>query len=328
LSIRAVVHVFAGEFAAAMTLLTELRAVVGAMGIERSPYADIALAAMRGREAQTAALADAVDSGAHARGEGQWLTLASWARSLLYNGLGRYDAALAAAGEVVAQPAEITVGNWALPELIEAAARSGQTERARGALTQLELRTRAAGNDWGFGLAALSRALLSDGEVAESGYREAVACLGRTRIAGHRARAHLLYGEWLRRERRRSDAREQLLIAHDSFAEIGMEAFAARAARELLATGVTARKRTIETVDVLTAQEAEVAMLAGDGLSNPEIGAKLFISPRTVQYHLHKVFSKLNVTSRRELAGALGSDFRAERDVNAAAAHAPPSREA
>ena len=310
LSIRAVVHVFVGQFAAAASVIEELRTVVAAMGGERSPYADVALAGMRGRESETSALTEAIDDDARARGEGQWLAVAAWARSILCNGHGRYEAALAAAEEVVANPAEITVTNWALPELIEAAVRTDQGERARGAFEQLQERTRAAGNDWGLGLLALSKALLSDGEVAERAYGEAVDRLKRTRVRVYLGRAHLLYGEWLRRERRRLDAREQLSIAHELFVAIGMDAFAQRAARELLATGVTARPRTIATRDVLTAQEAQIARLAGEGLSNPEIGGQLFISPRTVQYHLHKVFAKLNISSRSELAAALGSDPR------------------
>jgi DNA-binding CsgD family transcriptional regulator len=307
LSIRAVVHLFVGEFVAAASVIAELRAVVAAMGSERSPYADIALAAMRGNETDVSALSAAVDDDAQARGEGQWLDFTAWARAILYNGIGSYEAALTAAEEIAMRP-EITLANWALPELVEAAMRSAQPERARAAFQRLEERTVAAGNDWGLGLHALSQGLLSEGEAADRAYREAVDRLGRTRVKVHLARAHLLYGEWLRRERRRVDAREHLRVAHELFVAIGMEAFAQRARRELLATGATARARTVHTRDVLTAQEAQVAKLAGDGFSNPEIGSQLFISPRTVQYHLHKVFAKLNVNSRSELAGVLGAD--------------------
>jgi DNA-binding CsgD family transcriptional regulator len=309
LSIRAVAHVFLGQFAAAAAVIAQLQTVVTAMGNERSPYADIALAGMQGRESGVLALMDGVDADAKARGEGQWFAVAAWARAILYNGHGQYEAALTAAEAVVSDPLEITVTNWALPELIEAATRSDHPERAHGALRQLEERARAAGNDWGLGLHALARALMSDGEVAERAYREALQRLRRTRVKIYEARAHLLYGEWLRRRRRRVDAREQLQSAHELFATIGMEAFAQRAARELLVTGVTARTRTAETRDALTPQEAQIARLAGEGFSNPEIGSKLFISPRTVQYHLHKAFAKLDVNSRSELAAVLDASL-------------------
>jgi DNA-binding CsgD family transcriptional regulator len=194
---------------------------------------------------------------------------------------------------------------WSLPELVEAATRCGQADVATAALESLSARTRAAATDLALGIEARSKALLSDGEAAERLYREAIERLGRTRLAFELARAHLLYGEWLRRNRRRIHARDQLRLARDSFTLMGAEAFAARAGRELLATGETARKRTDSTHDALTAQETQIARLARDGLSNPEIGARLFISPRTVEYHLHKVFTKLGITSREHLDGAL-----------------------
>jgi DNA-binding CsgD family transcriptional regulator len=200
-----------------------------------------------------------------------------------------------------------------LPELIEAAARSGDMERAADALQPLVPATRASGTDWALGIEARSRALVTDGEAAETFYREAIERLGRTRVRGELARAHLLYGEWLRRERRRVDAREQLRTAHERFTTMGIEAFAARAARELRATGETARKRTAETSDHLTAQEAQIAGLARDGLSNTEIAGQLFISPRTVEYHLLKVFAKLDSSSRRELRNALADGPPADR---------------
>jgi DNA-binding CsgD family transcriptional regulator len=198
--------------------------------------------------------------------------------------------------------------NGALVELIEAAARSGELDRAADALTRLSGGTRAGGTDWALGIEARSRALLADGKAAEDLYREAIERLGRTAMRVDLARAHLLYGEWLRRERRRVDAREQLRTAHEMLAAMGIEAFAERAARELRATGETARKRSVETSGRLTAQEAQIAQLARDGLSNPEIGARLFISPRTVEYHLHKVFAKLNIRSRHELRRVGASD--------------------
>jgi DNA-binding CsgD family transcriptional regulator len=193
-------------------------------------------------------------------------------------------------------------------ELIEAATRSGVPEQAAGALKRLSDAARASGSDWALGIDTCVRALLSDGETAERLYGEALDRLGRTRLRVPIARAHLLYGEWLRRERRRTDAREQLRTAHEMFATMGAEGFAERAGRELLATGETARKRTVETSSQLTAQEAQVARLAREGLSNPEIGARLFISPRTVQYHLRKVFTKLGITSRMHLERVLPID--------------------
>jgi ATP/maltotriose-dependent transcriptional regulator MalT len=202
-----------------------------------------------------------------------------------------------------------------LPERIEAATRSGNPEDAADALQRLSETTRASGSDWGLGIEARSGALVSEGDAAERLYREAIDRLGRTRMRVELARAHLLYGESLRRERRRLDAREQLRTAHEMFTAMGIEAFADRAARELLATGETARKRTAETERQLTAREAQIARLARDGLSNPDIGAQLFISPRTVEYHLHKVYGKLDITSRNELSGALGGEAAAALSV-------------
>src|SRR6185295_1062973 len=204
---------------------------------------------------------------------------------------------------------ELLFSAWALVELIEAAVRSGEPELAADALRRLSEATGAAGTDWALGIEARSRALLSDDEAAaERLYREAIERLGRTRIRPELARAHLLYGEWLRRLKRRLDAREQLRTAHHMLAAMGMDAFAQRAARELGASGQTARKRSVESLDQqLTAREAQIARLAQDGLSNPEIGARLFISPRTVEYHLHKVYGKLEITSRNELAGDAGA---------------------
>jgi DNA-binding CsgD family transcriptional regulator len=223
---------------------------------------------------------------------------------VLRNGLGHYEAALGPAQSASAQD-ELMLSAWALPELVEAAARSGRTELAAGALERLTERTQAAGTDLALGIEARSRALLSDGEPAERLYREAIQRLGGTRTRTALVRVHLLYGEWLRREKRRADARAQLRTAYEGLTAMGLEAFAGRARRELVATGETVRKRTVATRYDLTAQEVQIARLAGDGLTNPEIGAQLFLSARTVEWHLRKVFSKLGVSSRRELGGAL-----------------------
>jgi DNA-binding CsgD family transcriptional regulator len=236
-------------------------------------------------------------------------TSSEHARAVLYNGLGRYAAALDAAQSASSQD-DLGLSALSLPELVEGAARSDRREAAAAALERLTERTRAAGTDWALGIEARSRALLCEGPSAETLYREAIDRLGRCRIATERARAHLLFGEWLRRAGRRSDAREQLRTAHELLVAIGMEAFAERARRELLGTGERARKRTGETRDDLTPQERQVAQLAADGESNTEIGAQLFISPHTVAYHLRKVFTKLGISSRRELDAALRTTSR------------------
>jgi DNA-binding CsgD family transcriptional regulator len=238
------------------------------------------------------------------RGEGLWLVATEWATAVLFNGLGRYEDALAAAEQAIAHPHELGVSTWAPTEFIEAAVRSGHPELAAGPLQRLQEISRAAGTDWALGVEARSRALLSEGDVADSLYREAIARLSRTRVRPALARAHLLYGEWLRRARRRADAREQLRLAYSMYSEMGMNAFAERARRERVATGETVRKRSPETRDSLTAQEAQIARLAAEGRTNPEIGAQLFISPRTVEWHLRKVFTKLGITSRTELRTA------------------------
>jgi DNA-binding CsgD family transcriptional regulator len=234
------------------------------------------------------------------------LGVAGWAVALLYNSRGRYAEALAAA-QRACEYDDVGPFGWALVELIEAGVRSGATDATSDALDRLSARTQASGTDWALGIEAGSRALLSSGRDAEPLYREAVERLARSRGVVHLARAQLIYGEWLRRENRRVDAREQLRAAFDHFNRIGAEAFAERARRELLATGETAPRRTAETRDVLTPQEAQIARMASDRQTNPEIGAKLFISPRTVEYHLRKVFTKLDISSRKELHGALAA---------------------
>jgi DNA-binding CsgD family transcriptional regulator len=297
---RAGVHVHAGEFAAAAVLIEEADAITEATGNAPLGYTSLVLAAWRGQEAEALEVIEASREDAAERGEGRAITLAEYATAVLYNGLGRYQAARAAA-QRACEHDDLGLFGWALVELIEGAARSGEPKLAHHALEQLSARTRLSGTDWALGVEARSRALLSMGRRAEDLYLEATERLGRCRITVHLARTHLIHGEWLRRENRRTDAREPLRAAHEMFASMGAEAFAERAARELLATGETARRRTDETRGVLTPQEAQIARLARDGLSNPEIGAQLFISPRTVQYHLHKVFAKLAITSRNQL---------------------------
>jgi DNA-binding CsgD family transcriptional regulator len=303
---RAALYVHAGAFGAASSLIAEADTITRATGMAPLKYAALMLAAWRGDEADGLALIEAGRLETTARGEGMGLGVVEWATALLYNGRGRYAEALAAA-QRGCEHDDVGLFAWALVELIEAGARSGATDAAIAALDRLSARTRASGTDWALGIEAGSRALLSDDRDAERHYREAVERLARSRGVVHLARARLLYGEWLRRENRRVDAREQLRAAHDHFSRIGAEAFAERARGELLATGETAPRRTVETRDVLTPQEAQIARMASDRQTNPEIGAKLFISPRTVEYHLHKVFTKLDITSRKELRGALAT---------------------
>ena len=261
------------------------------------------LVALQGREAEAATVASAIEQAAPELGVAA--TTAQWAAAVLYNGLARYEEAAASARQAAADTFAPWLSMWALPELVEAAARSGNAALARDALERLAATTRPCGTDWALGIEARCRALLSDGGAADELYREAIDRLSRTRLRPELARAHLLYGEWLRREARRVDAREQLRAAHDMLAAIGMEAFAERARRELLATGETVRKRTTDASSVLTAQETQIARLARDGRTNPEIGAQLFLSSRTVEWHLRKIFAKLGIGSRRELQAAL-----------------------
>jgi DNA-binding CsgD family transcriptional regulator len=304
---RAIVHVYAGQFAAAAVLIEEVEAIneaTGNMPLVYTATTSLALAAWGGQEAQALELIEAIIQDATASGSGRAIGVVEHARAVLCNGLGRYEDALAAA-QRACEHDDLGLFAWALIELVEASARSGRLDVAAVALGRLEERTRAGDTDWALGVQARSRALLSDGGDADILYREAIERLAGTRITVHFARARLLYGEWLRRESRYLDAREQLRAAYAMFSEIGMEGFAERARAELMATGETVRKHTAETRDALTAQEAQIARLASDGHTNPEIGAQLFISPRTVQYHLHKVFAKLDITSRREIRGAL-----------------------
>ena len=307
---RILLHTHAGELEQGAALIAEAQAVADATGSQLGPHGDLGVAAWRGREAEAAELIAASMDGMTSRGEGRGVT-SQYAAALLYNGLGRYDKALAAA-EVACEYDDVGVLGWSLAELVEAAVRSGQPARASQALKRLSESTRASGTDWALGTEARSRALLSEGQTAENCYREAIERLGRTRMRPAVARAHLLYGEWLRREDRRRDARAELRTAHGLFTTMGIEAFAERARRELLATGDTVRKRTAGTVTDLTAQEAHIARLAVDGRTNTEIGAQLFLSTRTVEWHLGKVYTKLGVGSRRELPRALASLSQAD----------------
>jgi DNA-binding CsgD family transcriptional regulator len=267
------------------------------------------LAAFRGREAEATRLIQATLEQAAAAGQGAAVTWAYWAATRLYNGLGRYADALAAARQV-SEKAPVHSAIRPLPEVVEAAARTGNLDAARDALGRLAEWTRVGGTDWGLGIEARCRALVADGQAAEPLYQEAIGRFSRTRLRPSLARAHLLYGEWLRREGRRLDAREQLRTAYDLFTTVGMEAFAERARRELAATGERARRRSPGTAEELTPQEEQIARLARDGLSNAEIGAQLFVSARTVEWHLRHVFAKLGITSRRQLQTALAEDGR------------------
>jgi DNA-binding CsgD family transcriptional regulator/tetratricopeptide (TPR) repeat protein len=300
LTYRAGVHVHAGEFDAASGLIEEADAITEATGSTPLWYAAPVLAAWRGEESRALELIELGLNDATVRGEGRAIALAHYATAVLYEGLGRYEDALAAAQRACAYE-DLGLFAWALVELVEAGTRSDNREVALDALLRLEERTQAAGTDWALGIQARSRALASDGDSCDALYREAIERLGRTRIAVELARAQLLYGEWLRRENRRVEAREQLRACHEIFSGMGAEAFAERARRELSATGETVRKRTVDTLDELTTQEAQIARLARAGHTNSEIGAQLFISPRTVEYHLHKVFTKLSISSRQEL---------------------------
>jgi DNA-binding CsgD family transcriptional regulator len=304
LTYRAGVHVHAGEFAAAAALVKEADSIATVADVATLGYTSLVLVAWRGQESEALRTIHASIQDALSRGEGRAVALAGYASAVLYNGLGRYELALEAA-QHVCEYDDIGPFGWTLIELIEAGVRSGARGPAVAALLALEERTRSANTDWALGIEARSRALLSDGEGAEFFYLEAVERLERTRIVVHLARARLVYGEWLRRERRRADAREQLRAAHDVFDSIGAEAFAERARRELVATGFSAHKRPVNLAYELTPQEAQIARLAGEGRTNREIGAQLFISARTVEWHLRKVFAKLDISSRHDLRDAL-----------------------
>ena len=295
---------WAGDFAGAAALIAEIDIVAAATGSQFPPYAMLRLRALQGKETEAAALI--------ARASPQVQPHAQGAAAILYNGLARYQEATSAARQAASCTFDVWLSIWALPELVEAAARGGDADIAGDALHRLAETTKAAGTDWALGIQARCRALLSGGAAADDLYREAIDRLSRTPLRPDRARAHLLYGEWLRRENRRVDARAQLRTAHDMLDAIGMAAFAERARRELIATGEKVRRRGVENSTALTAQEAYIAKLVSDGRTNTEIGAQLFLSARTVEWHLRKIFTKLGISSRRELRVASSSPGSAE----------------
>lgn len=301
----AVTHVFAGELTTASSLVDEVATVSAAIGGNQPPFGMLALAAVRGRESEARALIEGTVQGATALGQGLGVTVARYHQSVLCNGLGQYEEAVSAARAAAAQPQDFGAPRWALAELVEASARTGATEVADAALEELIAATQTSGTDWALGVEASSRALLSNGPLAESLYREGIERLSRTEVRVGFARTHLLYGEWLHRENRRGDARTQLGKAYELLTQFGAEAFAERARRELKAAGATVRRRSAVRRTDLTAQEEQIARLAGEGLTNTEIGARLFLSPHTIDWHLRKVYSKLGISSRKEIAPAL-----------------------
>jgi DNA-binding CsgD family transcriptional regulator len=307
LSARTPILVLCGELSTAASTVAETRSVEEATGIRSAPYGALILAAWRGQTREQRELVQITVREARSRGEGIGLAICEYARAVLSNGLGRYEEALVAARSA-SEYQEIVGENWGLSELVEPATRTGNFDLAADAMSRLTRKAQASGTDWALGIEARSRALMSEGDAAEAGFDQAIGHLSRTRVRAELARTYLLYGEWLRRANRRVDARRELNVAYDMFGAMGMEAFAERARQELLATGATVHKRSLEARDELTPQEAHIARLARDGLSNPEIGAQLFISARTVEWHLRKVFTKLGISSRKQLRMAMPED--------------------
>jgi hypothetical protein len=305
LNAQRVLAIFFGDFETATSLGVEEVAVKEVTGARKGSYGAMLLAAYRGRREEALELIAANSSDAIERGEGLGLHHAYWAAAVLHNGLGHYPEALPAAEQAAQEEETPFVSASALQELIEAAARGGEAGRGADALRRLSAMTAVDGSDWAAGIEARSKALLTQGHEAEHYYADAVERLGRTPLRPELARAHLLYGEWLRRENRRVDARRQLRTAYDLFTAVGADAFAERARRELVATGEKVRKRDVDTHNDLTPQEEHIAKLARAGRTNPEIGAELFISARTVEWHLRKIFIKLGITSRKGLHDAL-----------------------
>lgn len=303
LSYEACYRVHTGDLATATALADEASDISTATGAAPMAYPALVLNAWRARETRARPLLEAVRGEAAARGEGRALAIADYAAAVLANGLARYDDALIAATRA-SQYEDLGLFGWMLVELIEAAAHGGHPQAASAALDKLSERTQAAATEWAQGMEARSRALLTDGPDADALYRRAIKHLDRCRITVHQGRAHLVYGEWLRRQGRRAPAREQLRAAYDMLAEAGADGFAERARRELLATGETVRRRSVSAIAELTGQEAQIAQLAREGRTNVEIATSLFISPRTVEWHLGKVFTKLGITSRKDLRAA------------------------
>lgn len=299
---RVLLNLFSGEISAAAALVAEIRTINDATGVGLTPYGAICLAAWRGRPDESTALTSAARHDAMSRGEGGGFATTHFADAILLNGLAKYEQALASAREATAFPAELGIASWALPELIEAAAHSGRPDQAADGFERLGRMAQVCGTDWALGVFARSKGLLTKTRAAaESAYQEAIERLSRTRMRMELARAHLVYGEWLRREGRRQDARVQLRTAHKMFSTAGVDAFVDRAAHELAATGEAVSERSGRASDSLTAQESRIAELAGAGLTNAEIGAEIFLSQHTVEWHLRKVFTKLGITSRKQL---------------------------
>jgi len=309
LSTTAEAELFAGDLSSAASHVAELESVVEVTGIRFASYTAARLAGWRGLEDEALPVIEAVIAQARVQGQGVAIKLAQSARAILYNGLARYDLALVAADEAHRDPFYWSA-HLTLPELVEAASRSDERTVAERAFDRLVATTQASGSDWALGVEARSRALLTSGDEAEACYIEATERLDRSPVRAEAARAHLLYGEWLRREHRRVDARAELAEAHDAFNAMGALGFAERAAREVAATGATVRKRSVDTRFELTAQEAQIARLAAKGHTNPEIGALLYLSARTVEWHLGKVYPKLGIASRKDLSRALGDEGR------------------
>jgi DNA-binding CsgD family transcriptional regulator len=316
-------HVQAGDLSLAAGLLAEAQSLELGIRAETLPYTALRLAAWRGQASTVSNLVEVMRRGARERGEGCAIAAADCSVAVLHNGLGQYELALEAAQNAAAAD-EVVTSSWALYELVEAASRSGQHALASAAMERLAERTRASGTTWAKGTEARSRALVEDGEAADTLFRDAIGWLGRTRMAAHLARARLTYGEWLRREGRRVEAREQLRDAHGAFLSMGAAGFADRAGRELQATGEKVRQRRADARDELTPQQLQVARLARHGRTNSEIAAELFLSPRTVEWHLRQVFGKLGIRSRIQLRAAL---LEREHDPTRFRSHGPPDHE-